>query len=253
MAYSRLTQNPLPNLTIAYKREMAGGLGCADSLCHHGMGDDSDGVDLSDLPLAPDETYQGDPGISTQTIDLSQLPLAPTEQTLFDYPTTVGTQFISNGDGTYTNIQTAQSVPYSTAVAVTAATTGAASTAAQAQAPIESNSGISALVPPTLVDPSTGTNYSTAQGLSSAAQVLQAAGNLYNAANGQLTAAGIALAQQGGLVAAAPSASASLTSGLNSLTSWFSGTNAALGVPNSVLVIGGAIGLLLLSGKKRRR
>lgn len=217
----------------------------------------SDSNDLS--PLSP-----GD--ISATTV----LPLPDTypPSLMNMYPATVGTEFVTNGDGTYTNIQTGQAVPYSTALAITNATAAPANLSTTAMIP--SNNGI------TLTDPNTGvvytydsatgqfagTNGSTA-GLTAAGQALAAAGQLVTAA-GSLTAKAQALAAAGGLsVAPAPPTSAytpiPAPGSLASLETWFGAQTVIGGVPNGVVAVGGAallmVGLSMMSGKgsKKRR
>jgi hypothetical protein len=162
------------------------------------------------------------------------------------YPTNVGTEFTSNGDGTYTNIQTGQSVPYSIAQQITAATTGSAT----ANLPTQS-----APFSGTIVDPNTGASIST-NNLTTAAQALNVAGQLVTAA-GKLTAQGQALLNGGNLYNAAP-ITGNFSSAMSSLTSWFTESTLFVGLPNWGVLAGGAIALMVLrslipSGKGRRR
>jgi hypothetical protein len=212
----------------------------------------------TDLPLAPIDTgsssvYGAGPidlmPVDVYPIDTGVLPLpviSPGSDLSSMYPQTVGTEFVSNGDGTYINLQTGQSVPYQIAQQITAATTGAASSSAQtSSAPTASN----------LVDPTTGQSYSGT--LSAAAQLLKASGQLVNSA-GQLTAAGQALAKQGALIMV-PSSGPNFSAAISSLTSWFTESTVISGVPNWGVLAGAAIGLSILGGvlntrsKGRRR
>ena len=239
--------SPLPGLTVSPN----GCRSCGMRGHHLGMlGDDVTPIDTTytDPGNLTDPTYIIDPTtpIDISTLDPTQLPLpnqlSPSINSM--YPATVGTEFTSNGDGTYTNIQTGQSVPYSTAMAVTNATGGVVSTSLQSA----SNTG-------TLVDPNSGTTIST-NNLTTAAQALQAAGQLLTAA-GKLTAQGQALLNAGNLYNAAPATPATGISGaMASLTAWMSGSTLFPGLPN-MAVVGGAILLVMvlpsmMSGKRRR-
>jgi hypothetical protein len=266
MAYAQLN-SPLPNLTLPLR-----GCGCPGGGCRcaaHGLGDDStDGT----IDTSSDDNFGSltDPTITPviTPVITTQLPVETSTSSVYSgLPSTVGTEFISNGDGTYTNIQTGQSVPYATALSVTQATTGAATSSLSTTSTYAPTNGTQ------IVDPTTGVTYtySSSSGqfagsdgstatLTAAAQALQAAGQLVTAA-GQLTAAGQALAASGGL--AAPVAStvpvtpaSSTSSALNSLSNWFSAQSMIAGVPNGVVALGfvGALMILpsLLGGKKRR-
>jgi hypothetical protein len=229
------------------------------------LGDDTAAIDPSTIDTTsaalPDLQIPSSYGVADNTISPnspgaitsdpfstdSSLPLpASVGPSIYaDYPSTVGTEFVSNGDGTYTNIQTGQAVPLATAQEVTAATTGSAT------ANLSTTGTVSAA---NLIDPTTGVNYSGT--LSPAAAALQATGQLATAA-GTLTAAGLALAAQGQLIAAPPSTGASVSAALSSLSSWFTGSTLIAGVPNAVILLGlGAVVMILpsmMSGKKRKR
>jgi hypothetical protein len=211
-------------------------------------------TDVTPIIATPVNTISPITPVDTGAIDLSNLPLAPSAGTDVSslYPASVGTEFVSNGDGTYTNIQTGQSVPYATAQAVTAATTGSATASVATQ---------SATLPAgtftvaDVVDPSTGTSYSGT--LTAAASALQATGQLVTA-GGQLTAAGQALAAQGQLTTAAQAANAGgVTAALNSLSTWFGSQTLMAGVPNGVLLGGFVVALMILpsliSSKPKRK
>lgn len=223
MAYDALN-SPLPNLTVS-----AGPKRCCGSrgLGQDGSSSDSSTVDLSTLPV--------DTSVDSTSI---------TE----NYPDMVGTEFVSAGGGDYTNIQTGQVVPYSTAVAITGATTG------PAMASMDTTSAVlptATLSINDVVDPSTGNSYSGA--LTAAAAALQATGSLVNAATGHLTPAGQALAQQGQLVS---TPAMSVSGSLQSLAEWFTAQTMFPGVPNAVVLVGGlalvAVLGQMMTGKKRR-
>lgn len=241
MAYAAL-DSPLPNLTLLLSG--CGGCGGREGI-RPGLGDL-----LTDLPLAPIDTVATSvyadplPYWSTDTFNLPMPTISPSSDLMNFYPPTIGTEFILQGAGQYLNIQTGQIVPMSTAQAITSATTGSASSAAQTQ----STDNVA-----NLVDPTTGQKFSGA--LTTAAQVLKSSGQLVNAA-GQLTAAGQALAKQNNLVT--PSIGADFTAAISSLTSWFSGSTLILGVPNAVVLGGGFIAVavvlpMLFSSRKTRR
>lgn len=231
MSYS-LLNSPLPGLTVSQNGDRCCGM--------RGLGDDPPVFDTSPTSVPGDLI---DPNVITP-----DLPLAPSDTIgpSIDamYPQSVGTEFISNGDGTYTNIQTGQSVPYSIAQQVTAATTGSGTANVQTQ---------SATVTGTIVDPNTGATIST-NNLSTAAQALNAAGQLVTAA-GKLTAQGQALLNTGNLYNAPPATG--ISAAMSSLTSWFTGSTLIAGVPNVAIlaVVAGAVLILpsMMSGKKRRR
>jgi hypothetical protein len=241
--YAQL-DSPLPGLTVNSDGERCCGMrGYTPGM----LGDDS-------VPVDTTGTYDTgtlvDPNapISFSPVDLSTLPantITPSLESM--YPATIGTEFTSNGDGTYTNIQTGQSVPYDTAAAITQATTGPATVNLSTVA-TEGNL--------TLVDPTTGaaTTINT-NNLSAAAQALNAAGGLVTAA-GKLTAQGQALLNAGNLYNPVP-ASAGISGAMASLTSWFTGSTMIAGVPNVAVAVG-VIALVMvlpamMSGKKRRR
>lgn len=229
MAYAQM-DSPLPGLTVSPN-------GC-HSCGMRGMGDDS--IDFSDLPLTTIDP----------TEDLSPI-LMPYDTGMISFPDTIGTEFTSNGDGSYTNIQTGQSVPQSIAQQITAATTGSATAGGVALQ--------SAPITGTLIDPNTGSMIST-NNLSVAAQALQSAGQLITAA-GKLTAQGQALLNSGNLYNAAPIPAASgFSAAMSSLTSWFSGSSSfgGLVIPN-VALIGGVLATYVVleivksSPRKKRR
>lgn len=258
MAYAALN-SPLPGLTVSpggcHSCGMRG-LGSTWSPVLRGLGmlgqddsefDTSSSTDFGDLT---------DPNvISPAPIDVSSLPLAPidTGETLSpiatpgntgminDYPSTIGTEFVSNGDGTYTNIQTGQSVPMETAQQVTAATTGAATSNLQ-------TTNTEGQV--TLTDPNTGvTSTIQTNNLTAAAQALNATGSLITAA-GKLTAQGQALLNAGNLYAAPPT-----TNPLTALTTWMSASTMFPGIPNAAVAVGLIAGVMVLAnmrGKKPR-
>lgn len=221
MAYAQM-DSPLPGLTVSPT-------GC-HSCGMRGLGDDS-----TDLPLT--------------TVDPSEIltpTISPLDTGMIGLPDTIGTEFISNGDGTYLNIQTGQSVPMDTAQQVTAATTGAATSGGVATT--------SATITGTLVDPNAATSAVTTNNLTTAAQALNAAGQLVTAA-GKLTAQGQALLNAGNLYNAVPSTTPNLSTAMASLTSFFTGSTLIAGVPNIAVIGIGIAGLMALSsmgGKKKR-
>jgi hypothetical protein len=214
---------------------------------------------LGDDPVVVDTTYT-DPGGGLvdpnapasdylfATGDLSALapnPISPSLEAM--YPTTVGTEFVGHGDGTYTNIQTGQTVPYSIAQEITAATTGAGTANLQTQG---------TEVPGTIVDPNTGQSIPT-NNLSEAAQALNAAGQLVTAA-GKLTAQGQSLLHAGNLynAPATTGAAANISAAVSSLTSWFTQSSLVSGFPNygvvgvALLVVG--VGMSFISSRSKR-
>lgn len=250
MAYARL-DSPLPNMTLSLE-------GCR--ACRtRGLGEDNPPLDTSSVDTFPDLSPPVITPIVVPTNTISPLsPIDLTDQGNIPldsssavtsvesmYPATVGTEFVSNGDGTYTNIQTGQSVPFNIAQQITAATAPPSSGATIDTSGTEQ--GVN------LTDPTTGQSYSGT--LTASAQALQSAGLLVTAA-GKLTAQGQALAQSGQLIAQ-PSAGGSVSAALSSLSNWFSAQSLMAGVPNVAVLGGLAVGLMVLSsmmsGKKRRR
>lgn len=251
MSYAQL-DSPLPGLTVSPTGERCCGMRGYQPGSHalFGMLGDDFSIDTGD-PLAIDQPAPIDqvpPDIGV----MNDLPLSPNilSPAPLDFPTTVGTEFTSNGDGTYTNIQTGQSVPYSIAQQITDATSGAGtanlSTVATGQ---DLN----------IVDPATGTHSSVnTNNLTAAAQALQAAGQLVDAA-GKLTTQGAALLHSGNLYKApqttgfsAAGVGAGLSNAMSSLTSWMSN--------NPALAFGGALAILValnfmvpMRKEKRRR
>jgi adhesin HecA-like repeat protein len=234
--------SPLPNLTVSPTGDHCCGF-------RGFLGQDPGSVDYTEILSYPDPS----------AVDLSNLPLAPanTAETLsplisppvsmIDFPVTIGTEFTSNGDGTYTNIQTGQSVPYAYAQQITAATTGVATSNLQTQGTEVAGS---------IVDPNTGATIPT-NNLTAAAQALNAAGQLVNAA-GKLTAQGQTLLNAGNLYNAPPStAGANLSAAMSSLTSWFTGSTMIAGVPNIAILGLGVLAVVILpsmlSKKGKRR
>lgn len=236
--YAQL-DSPLPSLTVSPYGEhccsMRGFLGQdeGDPLTETLSFPDQSTSDLSNLPLT--------------SIDVNEplVPfISPADTGMIGLPDRIGTEFVSNGDGTYTNIQTGQSVPQSIAQQVTAATTGAGTANVQTQ---------STQVAGSIVDPNTGATIPV-NNLTAAAQALNAAGGLVTAA-GKLTAQGQALLNAGNLYNAPPSTG--ISAAMSSLTSWFTGSTMIAGVPN-VAIIGGVLlaAIVLpsmLSRKKARR
>jgi hypothetical protein len=207
---------------------------------------------LGDDPVVFDTTSTDLTGglIDPSTIDptILDLPLPNQLSPSLDnlYPSSVGTEFTSNGDGTYTNIQTGQTVPYATAEQITAATTGAATANVDTTATGQNLN---------ITDPNTGaTSTINTNNLTVAAQALQAAGQLVNAA-GKLTAQGQALLNQGNLYKAPPATG--ISGAMASLTTWMSGSTLFPGFPNMAVVGLAAIAAIalpaLMSRKKGRR
>jgi hypothetical protein len=260
MAYSALT-SPLPGLTVSPTGERCCGLRGYQPGAHALLGM------LGDTPIF--DTSSTDPGslidpsvfdqpspiidltppIETlpPIIDATALPLPNqlSPSVYSSYPASVGTEFTSNGDGTYTNIQTGQTVPYQIAEQLTAATTGAATSSLDTTATGQNL---------TITDASGATSSVNTNNLTVAAQALQAAGQLVNAA-GKLTAQGQALLNGGNLYKPAPVSANPFSGAMASLTSWFSGSTG--GFPNvAILGVGlAAVFVLpsLMGGKKRRR
>lgn len=234
MSYAALN-SPLPGLTVSPDGCHACGM--------RGLGDAP--VDYGSLPIdtnsSVDSSVYAMP-VDTYSYDYSTLPLtiSPSSDLSSFYPQSIGTEFVGNGDGTYTNIQTGQSVPYSVAQQITAATTGAASSSVDTQ---------SAAITGTIIDPATGANVSL-NNLTAAAQALNAAGNLVTKA-GQLTAQGSALLAAGSLYqpgTAPVSTTPNLSSALTSLSSFFTESSVIAGVPNWILMAGIVIGGPMLFG-----
>lgn len=241
--YAQL-DSPLPGLTVTSTGERCCGM--------RGLGDvtfDTTSTDPGGGLIDP--TLPADPGY---VFDTGSLPITNIVSPSLDsmYPPTVGTEFTSNGDGTYTNIQTGQSVPYDTAAAITQATTGPA-TVNLNTVPTEQNV--------TLIDPTTGQSSTVSTtNLSAAAQALQAAGQLVNSV-GKLTAQGQALLAQGNLYNPVPqsSATAGFSNAMSSLTSWFTESTLVSGFPNygvlgiAVVVIGIGVSYMQSRPTRRRR
>jgi hypothetical protein len=263
--YAQL-DSPLPGLTVTSTGERCCGM--RGSCCGLGyqpgahallgmLGDDPVVIDTTSTDpgssLIPPDTSSVSPIIDLtppifSTSDPSALPLpnqiSPALESM--YPSSVGTEFTSNGDGNYTNIQTGQVVPYSIAEQVTAATTGAATAAVDTTATGQNIN---------ITDPNTGaTSTINTNNLTTAAQALQAAGQLVNAA-GKLTAQGQALLAGGNLYAAPPATG--ISGAISSLTSWMSGSTLFPGIPNMAVLGIGVVALIAVSslagGKKRRR
>jgi hypothetical protein len=247
--YAQL-DSPLPGLTVSPSGERCCGMrGSHMSGGMRGLGDltfDTTSTDSGGDLIDPSTGLT--PGDVFSPVDLSTLTpnvISPSLDSM--YPPTVGTEFTSNGDGSYTNIQTGQRVPYDTAAAVTQATIGPA-TVNLSTTPTESNL--------TLTDPTTGaTSTISTNNLTAAAQALQAAGQLVTAA-GKLTAQGQALLNSGNLYGTLPSTG--ISGAMSSLTSWFTGSTLIAGVPNvAILGIGVLAAMfipsMLSSGPKRRK
>lgn len=274
MAYGVLT-SPLPGLTVTSTGERCCGMrGSADGLTINGLGYQPGAHALLGLaresylrgmlgqdPSEFDTTSTDVTGDLTDTSGVDQVPidfggmtelplpnqLSPSLDSL--YPTTVGTEFTSNGDGSYTNIQTGQTVPYSIAQQITEAT----------GAPTVDTTATGQNL--TITDPATGATSSVnTNNLTVAAQALQAAGQLVNAA-GKLTAQGQALLGQGNLYKAPPATGplSNLFGAMSSLTSWMGGSTMIAGVPNLVIILGVPMAFILIGslatsrGKGRRR
>lgn len=237
MSYAAL-DSPLPGLTVSPTGDrccgMRGMLGYQPG-AHALLGmlgqDETPIFDTTSTDL-PIDTSPVDTGI------LTDLPL-PNQITPIDvsYPSTVGTEYVSNGDGTYTNIQTGQSVPYATAQQVTAAT----APVAVDTTPTGQGSNV------TIVDPTTGSHSSVStNNLTAAAQALQAAGQLVNAA-GQLTTQGRTLLAGGNLYKAPPASG--ISGAMSSLTSW-------MGANQNLVLIGGlvlVVGVLFVAPMRKGR
>jgi hypothetical protein len=238
MSYGMLN-SPLPGLTVSSTGERRCGMRGYQPGAHALLGDDS--IDYTDMTSLIDPySAPVDTGILTDLPLPNQL--SPSLESL--YPTIVGTEFTSNGDGTYTNIQTGQTVPYSIAEQIT-----------QATAPVAVDTTPTGQGPEvTIQDPNTGATSSiSTNNLTAAAQALQAAGQLVNAA-GQLTSQGRALLNGGNLYRLPPSTG--ISGAMSSLTSWMTGSTLFPGVPN-LAVIGGAVVLVMvlpsiMQRKKRR-
>jgi hypothetical protein len=247
--YAQL-DSPLPGLTVTSTGERCCGMRGA---AHLGF--------LGDVPVDTVYTDPGgglvdpttfDPTVISPIIDTGSLPLTNIVSPSLDsmYPSTIGTEFTSNGDGTYTNIQTGQSVPYDTAAAITQATTGPATVNLNTVATEQNVS---------LIDPTTGqTSTISTNNLSAAAQALQAAGQLVNSV-GKLTAQGQALLAQGNLYNTLPhpSATAGFSNAMSSLTSWFTESTLFPGFPNygvvGIVVVVLGIGMSYMESRPTRR
>ncbi len=253
MAYAHLN-SPLPGLTVSEDGDRC----CGMRGDHHhaallGMlGQDPSTFDTTSTDsfgdlIPPDST----PPIFDPTGGGFELPLpniaSPPIESM--YPSSVGTEFVGNGDGTYTNIQTGQTVPYSIAQQITAATTGSAT------ANLSTQSAQNTLI---IVDPNTGaTSRPAITDLTAAAQTLNAAGQLVTAA-GKLTAQGQALQNGGNLYKAGAPGGLNFSGAISSLTSWFTESTLMSGIPNWGIVAGGLVALMVVpslipSGKKRRK
>lgn len=249
MAYGVIS-SPLPGLTVTPTGErccgMRGHIGYQPG-AHALLGQDPSEFDTTSTDVTGGLVDPSTTGTDQVPIDfggMTELPLpnqlSPSLDSL--YPTTVGTEFTSNGDGTYTNIQTGQSVPYSVAEQVTAATA----------APSVDTTATGQNL--TITDPNTGATSSVnTNNLTTAAQALQAVGQLVNAA-GKLTTQGAALLAQGNLYKAPPATG--ISGAVGSLTSWMSGSTMIAGVPNMAVLGLGIVALIAVSslaGGKRRR
>lgn len=256
MSYGILN-SPLPGLTVSTTGERCCGLRGYQPGSHALLGilgQDESGIDTTSTTDFGTLTDPSAIDLTPTDLGISDLPLpnqlSPSLDSL--YPQTVGTEFTSNGDGNYTNIQTGQTVPYSVAQQITQATGGATPVSVDTT-PTGQGSDV------TIVDPNTGAASSiSTNNLTAAAQALQAAGQLINAA-GQLTSQGRALLNGGNLYKTAPSAGfgAGISGAVSSLGSWFTGSTLIAGVPN-VAILGGGLLLLfvlpgLMGGKRRRR
>jgi hypothetical protein len=225
--YAQL-DSPLPGLTVTSTGERCCGM--------RGLGDVPVDTVYTDPGGGLVDPTTFDPTVISPIIDTGSLPLTNIVSPSLDsmYPSTIGTEFTSNGDGTYTNIQTGQSVPYDTAAAITQATTGPATVNLNTVATEQNVS---------LIDPTTGqTSTISTNNLSAAAQALQAAGQLVNSV-GKLTAQGQALLAQGNLYNTLPhpSATAGFSNAMSSLTSWFTGSTLVPGIANGVVLSGLAV------------
>ena len=266
MSYGILN-SPLPGLTVSTTGERCCGLRGYQPGSHALLGDalhvrlgmlgqDESGIDTTSSTDFGTLTDPSAIDLTPTDLGISDLPLpnqlSPSLDSL--YPQTVGTEFTSNGDGNYTNIQTGQTVPYSVAQQITQATGGATPVSVDTT-PTGQGSDV------TIVDPNTGAASSiSTNNLTAAAQALQAAGQLINAA-GQLTSQGRALLNGGNLYKSAPSASfgAGISGAVSSLGSWFSGSSVIPGVPNLVIAAVAVATVIMLPiafqdrGSKRRR
>jgi hypothetical protein len=263
MAYAAL-DSPLPGLTVSPTGERCCGVRGYQPGAHAllGMLGDTPIFDTSSTdptgslidPTAIDQPapiIDLTPPIETlpPIIDTTSLPLPNqlSPSVYSSYPSSVGTEFTSNGDGTYTNIQTGQTVPYNIAEQISAATAGAPA--------VDTTATGQNL---TITDASGATSSVNTNNLTVAAQALQAAGQLVNAA-GKLTAQGQALLNGGNLYKPAPVSTNPFSGAMSSLSSWMSGSTFIPGVPNMVVGLVAIAGLIGLSiavqdrPKKRRR
>jgi hypothetical protein len=249
--------SPLPGLTVSPTGERCCGMRGAflGMLGQDPIAFDTTSTDVTGGLIAPDNPAPpiidlGPPA----PIDMPVLPLpnqlSPSLETM--YPATVGNEFTSNGDGTYTNIQTGQTVPYTIAEQITAATSGTATANLQTTATGQGQDI-------NITDPNSGvTNTVNTNNLSVAAQGLQAAGQLVTAA-GKLTTQGQTLLNGGNLYKTPSTTSpfGNISGAMSSLTSWFTGSTMIPGLPNMV-IIGGIVAAAfilpaMMSGKKRKR
>lgn len=250
--YAQL-DSPLPGLTVSPTGERCCGMRGAflGMLGQDPIAFDTTSTDVTGGLIAPDNPAPpiidlGPPA----PIDMPVLPLpnqlSPSLETM--YPATVGNEFTSNGDGTYTNIQTGQTVPYTIAEQITAATKGPVSVDTTA-----TGQDIN------ITDPNTGAkNTVNTNDLTVAAQGLQAAGQLVTAA-GKLTTQGQTLLNGGNLYKTPSTTSpfGNISGAMSSLTSWFTGSTMIPGLPNMV-IIGGIVAAAfilpaMMSRKKRKR
>lgn len=246
--YAQL-DSPLPGLTVTTDGERCCGMRGPYRPGHVlGM--------LGDVPVDATSIYDTAPLVDPNApidftpVDLSTLPvntITPSLESM--YPATIGTEFTSNGDGTYTNIQTGQKVPYDTAAAITQATIGPATVNLSTVA-TEGNV--------TLVDPNTGAATAiNTNNLTAAAQALNAAGQLVTAA-GKLTAQGQTLLNGGNLYNPVPAATG-ISGAMSALTSWISAPTLVPPIPNGVVIVGVLVFVTMLPGfmrgtsSKRRR
>jgi adhesin HecA-like repeat protein len=241
--------SPIPGLTVTHdgdrccgmRGHLLGMLG-ADPLIVDTTSTDPGGLVDPNFPVATPEITPPD-----FTLPLPNV-ISPSLESM--YPPTVGTEFVGNGDGTYTNIQTGQTVPFTIAQQITAATSGSATQNLQTAS---TGGNI------TITDPNSGaTSTIPVNNLTAAAQALQSAGQLVNAA-GKLTSQGQALLNSGSLYnpAAVSGAGANISAAMSSLTSWFTGSTIFPGFPNyGVVGVGllvATVGLSLLQSKPKRR
>lgn len=256
--YAQL-DSPLPGLTVSPTGERCCGMRGAflGMLGQDPIAFDTTSTDVTGGLIAPDNPAPpiidlGPPA----PIDMPVLPLpnqlSPSLETM--YPATVGNEFTSNGDGTYTNIQTGQTVPYTIAEQITAATSGTATANLQTTATGQGQDI-------NITDPNSGvTNTVNTNNLTVAAQGLQAAGQLVTAA-GKLTAQGQTLLNGGNLYKAPSTTSpfGNISGAMSSLTSWFTGSTMIPGFPNyGVVGVGLLLGTIAFSymqsrPRKRRR